>query len=416
MRLSRAIAPAFYPVHADLRAGRHREYLLGGGRGSAKSSFASLEMLICLLRWPDANAVVYRKVAATLRRSVFEQALWAAQTLGIEAAFDTRLDPPEMIRRDTGQRILFRGADDPAKSKSLKLAKGVFRFLWFEEASEFSGMQDIRTIRASVLRGVDRAATVLTYNPPESAASWINAEARVSVDGRLTHHSDYRMLPPVWLGESFLAEAEALRRSNERMWRHMYLGEAVGNGGQVFDNLSLRTIGGDELMAGRPLNGLDFGFAVDPDAFIRVYYDAKRRRLFVAEEFVGVRTPAEHLAAEVAARADGETVHCDSADPRMIQELRARGVAAVGAKKGPGSVREGIRFLQELSEIVIDPKKCPNAAREFSCYEYERDAWGNYRADCPDKNNHLIDAARYALEDMIRCRGAHTVDRAQLGI
>ena len=100
----------------------------------------------------------------------------------------------------------------------------------------------------------------------------------------------------------------------------------------------------------------------------------------------------------------------------MIQELRARGVAAVGAKKGPGSVREGIRFLQELSEIVIDPKKCPNAAREFSCYEYERDAWGNYRADCPDKNNHLIDAARYALEDMIRCRGAHTVDRAQLGI
>ena len=230
MQLSRVVAPAFFPIHADIRAGRHREYLLGGGRGSAKSSFASLEMLICLLRWPDANAVVYRKVAATLRRSVFEQALWAAQMLGIAQAFEKRLDPPELIRRDTGQRILFRGADDPGKSKSLKLAKGVFRYLWFEEASEFSGMQDIRTIRASVLRGVDRAIAVLTYNPPESAANWLNAEARVPVDGRLTHHSDYRMLPASWLGESFLAEAEALRRSNERAWRHMYLGEAVGYG------------------------------------------------------------------------------------------------------------------------------------------------------------------------------------------
>ena len=100
----------------------------------------------------------------------------------------------------------------------------------------------------------------------------------------------------------------------------------------------------------------------------------------------------------------------------MIQQLRDSGLHAVGAKKGPGSVREGIRWLQELREIVIDPARCPNAAREFSGYEYGRDAFGNFRADCPDRDNHLIDAARYAMEDEIRRRSAVTVDRRKMGI
>ncbi len=409
MKLSGLIAPSFYSVHADMREGLHREYLLGGGRGSGKSGFAATELLLSLIRHPDANAMVYRRVAATIRRSVFEQLIWAADMLGLGETFEKRLDPPEMIRRDTGQRILFLGADDPGKSKSLKLAKGVFRFLWFEEAAEFAGMQDIRTMRASVLRGVDRAVTLLTYNPPPQASHWINVEAITPMPGRMVHRSDYRSMPAAWLGENFLAEAEALRVSNERAWRQMYLGEALGSGTQVFENLSLRTIGDGELASCRPLNGLDFGFARDPDAFVRVYTDAKRRRLFVAEEFVGVRTPTERLAAEVTARARGETVHCDSAEPRMIHELRERGVRAVAAKKGAGSVRDGLRYLQELSEIVIDPERTPYAAREFSGYEYERDG-------CPDRDNHTIDAVRYAAEDLIRRRKADTIDRRTMGI
>ena len=416
MLLSEAIAPVFYPVHADLRAGRHDEYFLKGGRGSAKSSFVSIEILLGLLRNPEMHAIVYRKVAATLRESAYEQLLWAAELLGMGDMLETRLSPMEIMLRPTGQRILFRGADDPGKSKSLKLKKGAFGFLWFEEASEFSGMQDVRSIKASVQRGVEHSVTFFSYNPPVSASNWINAEVLLPRPGRLVHHSSYLDLPREWLGGGFIAEAEALRRLNERAYRHMYLGEVTGSGGQVFDNLSLRAVREDELASGRLLNGLDFGFAVDPDAFIRVCYDARLRRLFVAEEFFGVRTPADRLAVEVNGRARGETVHCDSADPRMIQELRSRGVAAIGAKKGPGSVREGIRFLQELGEIVIDPGRCPNAAREFSGYEYASDGFGNFRADCPDRDNHLIDAARYALEDYIRRRSAGTVDRRALGI
>lgn len=410
------IAPAFYALHADLRAGRHSEYWLKGGRGSGKSSFVSLEILLGLLKDPQKNAIVYRRVAATLRESAYAQMLWAAEQLGIEDMIEARLSTMELRLLPTGQRILFRGCDDPGKSKSIKLKNGSFGYLWFEEASEFSGMSDVRSIKASILRGGEGAVTFFSYNPPLSAANWINAEVLLPRPGRLVHSSTYLDMPAEWLGGDFIAEAEMLKRSNERAYRHMYLGEAVGSGGRVFDNLSLRTVRDAELRSGRLLNGLDFGFAVDPDAFVRVCYDAKLRRLFVVEEFFGVRTPVDRLTAELHRLARGETLHCDSADPRMIHELRSRGIAAVGAKKGAGSVREGIRFLQELGEIIIDPARCPNAAREFSTYEYASDGYGNFCADCPDRDNHSIDAVRYALEDEIRRRRAGTLDRRALGI
>ena len=417
IRLSECIAPAFYGLHADLRAGKYAEYFLKGGRGSGKSSFVSLEIVLGLLKNPEANAIVFRRVGATLRESAYEQLRWAIETLGLADLFEFRLSPLEIHCRATGQRILFRGADDPGKSKSIKLAKGYFGYLWFEEAAEFACMQDLRTIKASVIRGGGRAVSFYSYNPPLSQRNWINVESLLPRADRRVHHSDYRSMPREWLGEDFIAEAEALRQANERAYRHAYLGEVTGTGGQVFDNLSLRTVLPEEIEGmDRLLNGLDFGFAVDPDAFIRVFYDAKLRRLFVAEEFYGVRTPADRLAAELYGRIGHETLHCDSADPRMIQQLRDSGLHAVGAKKGPGSVREGIRWLQDLSEIVIDPARCPNAAREFSGYEYGRDAFGNFCADCPDRDNHLIDAARYALEDLIRGRSAHTLRRSDLGI
>lgn len=417
MKLSEIIAPAFYGLHRKLRAESHSEYFLKGGRGSGKSSFISIEILLGLLRNPDANAIVYRKIAATLRESVYEQMLWAIELLGLSEVFENHLAPLEIICKITGQRILFRGADDPGKSKSIKLAKGWFKYLWIEEMSEFSSMADVRTIKASVFRGGGNCIAFYSYNPPLSMSSWINAEAMVHRPDRMIHHSTYRDVPPSWLGTSFIAEAEMLKKTNPRAYRHTYLGEIVGTGGQVFENLALRTVGEEEFSAfDRSFNGLDFGFAVDPDAFVRVLYDAKLRRLLVAEEYFGVRTPAELLAAEIKKRCCGETVHCDSADPRMIHTLREHGVPALGVKKGPGSVREGIRWLQEQGEIIIDPARCPNAAREFSSYEYERDSFGNFRADCPDKNNHLIDAARYALEDMIRRRSATTIDRRKIGL
>ena len=416
-RLSELIAPAFFPVHADVKRRGHGEYWLGGGRGSGKSSFASVELLLILMRDPELNGAVFRKVAATIRDSVLEQLIWASRMLGVEALWGAKVTPPEMVYLPTGQRILFRGADDPGKAKSLKLARGHFGCLWFEELTEFSGMEDVRTIKASVVRGGE-AATFLSYNPPISAGNWVNAEAAHAVPGRFVHKSDYRMMPPAWLGEGFIRDAETLEQSDERAYRHMYLGEAVGTGAQVFENLTIREVGDGEIAScDRAYCGLDFGFAVDSDAFVRLSYDGRLSRLMFLDEFCEVRAPIDRLADEVLRRLDaGEHVICDSADPRMIDELRRRGVRALAAKKGPGSVERGIRRMQEMREIVIDPARCPNAAREFARYEYARGPGGAVIAAYPDRDNHLIDAARYALEPVTAAREAKAVDRRKLGI
>ena len=411
VRLSDLIAPAFYGVHADMKAFAHSEFWLSGGRGSGKSSFVSIEILLSMLRNPLVNAIVYRKVGATLRESVYGQMVWAIEKLGLERYFKCRLAPLELEYLPTGQRILFRGADDPGKSKSIKLARGWFGILWFEELAEFSGMDAIRTIKASVLRG-GRAITIYTYNPPKSRNNWVNAEAMSIRADRLTHESSYLEMPEEWLGETFLAEAEQLKRTNERAYRHMYLGEITGTGGQVFDNLALGTA---RESGGTAFCGLDFGFAADPDAFIRAEWEPRTRRIRVLDEFYSVRTPVERLAEEVLKRAGDAVVRCDSADPRIIRELRERGVNAIAVKKGAGSIESGVRWLQELGAIEIDPGVCPNAAREFSGYEYRTDSNGNPIAELPDRDNHLIDALRYAVEPLSARRSAGTVSRAKIG-
>lgn len=411
VRLSDLIAPAFYGVHADMKAFVHSEFWLSGGRGSGKSSFVSIEILLSMLRNSSVNAIVYRKVGATLRESVYGQMVWAIEKLGLERYFKCRLAPLELEYLPTGQRILFRGADDPGKSKSIKLARGWFGILWFEELAEFSGMEAIRTIKASVLRG-GRAITIYTYNPPKSRNNWVNAEAMSIRADRLTHESSYLEMPEEWLGETFLAEAEQLKRTNERAYRHMYLGEITGTGGQVFDNLALGTA---RESGGTAFCGLDFGFAADPDAFIRAEWEPRTRRIRVLDEFYSVRTPVERLAEEVLKRAGDAVVRCDSADPRIIRELRERGVNAIAVKKGAGSIESGVRWLQELGAIEIDPGVCPNAAREFSGYEYRTDSNGNPIAELPDRDNHLIDALRYAVEPLSVRRSAGTVSRAKIG-
>lgn len=418
--LSSLIAEPFYKLHQDIKNNGHDEYWMEGGRGSGKSSFIALEIILGIMCIPDANAIVYRKVAATLRESVYEQLITAIDWLGVRDYFSLRVSPMEIKYKPTGQRIIFRGADDPSKSKSIKLSKGFFGFLWFEETAEFQGMQAIRTIKASVIRGTPfgkHSITFYSYNPPMSAKNWVNEESLKEVPGRLKHKSSYLGLPPAWLGTEFLAEAERLKAGNERAYRHMYLGEVTGTGGNVFDNLKFGRISAEEFDAQDSFyNGLDFGFAVDPDAFIRWAYDKKRKRLFAVSEYYGARTPTDRLAEEIKRRAGREVVRCDSADPRMINELRQRGINAIGVKKGPGSVDHGMRWLQDISEIIIDPARTPNTAKEFSAYEYAQNKDGEFLSEYPDKDNHLIDASRYALELEIGMRKLQSINKSVLGI
>lgn len=417
-RVSDLIAPVYYEAHKALKAGAYSEFWMKGGRGSAKSSWISLEIVMGIVREPEANAIIYRKVAATLRESVYEQIAWAVDMLGLRKWFTFRLSPLE-VRYRGGGRILFRGADDPSKSKSIKLAKGYFKYLWFEELAEFDGMQDVRTIKASVLRGGagNKSFTFYSYNPPRSARDWVNEEAVTPRPDRLVHASSYKDLPPGWLGADFLAEAEALKNSNERAWRHMYMGEVTGTGGAVFDNLALRAITQAEIDAAATFyNGLDFGFAVDPDAYVRWAWLPKPRAIMAISEFYGAHNTTDTLFGRVSALAGKAAVRCDSADPRMIAELRNRGLNAVAVKKGPGSVEHGMRWLQDLGAIIIDPARTPNIAREFRAYEFAQDRHGNFIAEFPDADNHTIDATRYALEPEIGKNKIKAVSSAMLGI
>ena len=413
VRLSELIPPAFRDLHRTLRGGFSGEVWLRGGRGSGKSSFASIELWLRLLRDPGAHAVVYRRVAATLRESVFEQLLWAADRLGLRPWLQARLSPPELTLTRGGrrQRVLFRGADDPMRSKSIKVAEGSFRVLWFEELAEFRGMDDLMAIRASVIRGGGGAALVMcSYNPPVSASSWVNEEALRPRPDRIVHDSCYLDMPPEWLGESFLAEAEALRRSNERAWRHMYLGEVTGTGANVFDNLAVRPITAEEIAAfGTTCAGLDWGWYPDPAHFARCAWDPRARRLWVFDEFRAVKMSNRDLW-ERLTRDRGltaaEEVIADSAERKSIADMRAYGMRCTAAAKGPGSVRASIRWLQSLREIVIDPVRCPAAAKEFREYEYERDRDGRPADAFPDRDNHAIDAVRYATNRVWRKAGA----------
>lgn len=416
VRLSDIIAPTYQPVHNAIKSHAVAEVWLKGGRGSAKSSFLAIELVLELLRHPDAHAIVYRRVANTLRESVYEQLIRAVSWLKLDGYFEYRLSPLEIRYRPTGQRILFRGADDPAKSKSIALRSGYFGVIWFEELAEFRDMDAIRTIRASVIRGGHETLTFYSYNPPKSMQNWVNRESIVPVEKRLIHHSSYLDIPAKWLGEDFIREANALKKNNERAYRHMYLGEATGTGGNVFDNLQLRALTPQEQDCPTTYCGLDFGFAVDPDAFVRWAYEPRTRKLIALDEFYGVKNSVDRLSAEVKKRAGRDVVRCDSADPRMISELNERNVNALGVKKGPGSVEHGMRWLTDQGTIVIDPKRTPNIAREFAAYEYEMDKNGAFVAEYPDRDNHAIDATRYALEPMIGKKKLQTMSKSRLGL
>jgi len=409
----------FNALSLDIDREGHAEYWLKGGRGSGKSTFIARKILLGMLAHPRASAMVYRRVAATLRQSVYEEFIKAIDALGLRPWCAFRLSPLEIRFRPTGQKIMFRGADDPGKSKSITLASGYFGYLWFEEVSEFPGMEDIETITASILRGAaeQKPLAFFSYNPPKSAQNWINKAAIDPRAGRLLHHSTYRELPEEWIGGSFIAAAEAMRQSNERAWRHMYLGEVTGTGGQVFDNLELRPVSDADInVLGKFYNGLDFGFAVDPDAFTRWGWAPKERAIVAISEYYGARTPTDALAEKAKALSGGGTVRCDSADPRMIAELGNRGVNAVGVKKGPGSVEHGMRWLQDLGKIIIDPARTPNTAREFAAYEYMADRNGNFLPDYPDRDNHTIDSCRYALEPLIGQKNIKTMSKGMLGL
>lgn len=400
-RLSTVIAPSFHAVHKDIKADKHTHYWCAGGRGSTKSSFIAIEIILGMMKDPQANSIVLRKVKDTIKGSVDEQIEWAIESLGVDEYWHKSLSPIGFTYKPTGQHIRFKGADNPKKIKGSKYAKGYCKFIWYEELDEFNGMEEVRTINQSLMRGGKKFTVFYSYNPPKSANSWVNAEMKLTRDDRLTHHSTYLTVPTDWLGPQFIVEAEHLKATKLQAYQHEYLGEVVGTGGEVFANVQIRKISDEEIADFTEIRrGLDFGYAVDPLSYNVMHYDRKYKRLYIFHEYykVGVsnRLAYEEITKE---NKNNEQIIADSAEPKSIHELIQYGLRMRGVKKGPDSIEYGIRFLQSLEAIIIDDQRCPETAREFLSYELERDVQGNWKAGYPDKNNHSIDSVRYALND-----------------
>ena len=222
------VADVFHPMMRDIRRGKHSEYILPGGRGSTKSSAISCIINELIKNNHDMHALVLRKVGNTIKDSVYAQIKWAIKTMDLEEQFEYKLSPIEIVYKPTGQKIFFRGADDPLKIKSIKPEFGYIGILWFEELDQFAGPEEIRNIEQSAIRGGDIAYKFKSFNPPRSKNNWANeyvAETKLTKADAVVQHSTYKDVPAEWLGKKFLDDAEHLKEVNPTAYANEYEGE-----------------------------------------------------------------------------------------------------------------------------------------------------------------------------------------------
>lgn len=407
-KLSEIVSPAFVESHRAVKSGEINELVEKGGRGGAKSSYISIELLLLLLKHPTIHACVFRRVGNTLRTTVYAQICWAIAALGLTSKFKCTVSPMECVYLPTGQKIMFFGMDDPGKVKSIKVPFGYIGIDWFEELDQFDGPEQIRNVEQSTLRGGPFSFTFKSFNPPAMARNWANRYVLESKPGKMVHHSTYLTTPKDWLGPRFLADAEHLKETNQTGYRHEYLGEVVGSGNAVFENIRIEPIS-DKQIGGFDYRyfGQDWGWYPDPNQFVASCYESGSKTLYIYEEFRGNRQSNAAWAEKIKHHKDDLII----ADPgsggdRNVADFRSYGFRMREAIKGPGSVEYGIKWLQSLNAIVIDPDRCPYTAQEFSEYEYEIDPKTNEVLEgYPDAANHSIDATRYALEPVWKRRG-----------
>lgn len=399
VNIAEKIAPHFDEVFFSAINHRYTHYWLNGGRGSTKSSFIAIIAVILIMMNSKCHAVCLRKVGTTLRTSVFNQILWAIDVLEVTHLFKVNYSSLTITYIRTGQKILFLGVDKKEKIKSLKLPFGYVGLVWYEELDQFNGMEEIRNLNQSLLRGGSEYWCFYSYNPPKSRDSWVNQEQILDEQDRLISHTTYLGVPKEWLGEQFFLEAEKLKNKREELYRHEYLGEVIGTGGSIFQNIANCSMSDKEINQFDRLHyGLDFGFATDPLAFICMHYDKKHEILYIFDEVYKYSLDTRPATEMIRNLAHRRLIIADSAEPRTIREFQKYGCNITGAKKGPDSVEHGIKWLQSLREIRIDKNRCPNTYQEFIGYEYAQNKEGQFISQYPDKNNHAIDAVRYGME------------------
>lgn len=409
-KLNEIIAPAFYDVFWDVLDGKHTYYDLYGGRGSTKSSFVGTMIPFQMMQDAEngdfTNAVIFRKVGTTLRESVYEQIAWGIDALGANDLWNSSLSPMQYTYKPTGQKIIFRGLDKAKKTKSIKIKRGYFKYLWFEELDEFAGIEEIRTVQQSVLRGGSQFIVYKTFNPPISRSNWANVYVSEPRVDSYRHKSDYRSVPTEWLGQQFIDDAEHLKKTNPRAYEHEYLGLPVGLGTNIFELLEIRTITDEEVQKYQSIyQGQDWGWYPDPKAFIRLAYVPNKEKVVLLDELGGCKIRNAAMSDEIKKKQyDDYVIYCGVDEEESIVDFRDAGLPARRAIVTPGSRKYTFEWLQ-CRTLVIDPERTPRAYKEIINYEHEVDSNGEVIADYPDGNDHWIDSIRYATSPLSMRRG-----------
>lgn len=384
--------------------GRYR--IVKGSRRSKKSKTMALWTIYNLMKYADANMLVVRKTYRTLKDSCFTELKWAIKRLGVGHLWNVKESPLEMTYIPTGQKIYFRGLDDPLKITSISVEVGVLSWMWIEEAYEITNEADFDTLAESMLGDCPEdlfKQITLTFNP-WSEKTWIKTrffdchpnDNILAIT--TTYHCNEWLSPADW--QIF----EEMRKSNPRRYRVAGLGEWGIVDGLIYENWEERKFDIKELVKTRKLKsafGLDFGYTNDPSAFFCGMIDTENREIYVFDEFYQNGMQNEEIYEQICAMGyRKEKITADSAEPKSIDRLCILGLPNIeGARKGKDSVMNGIDFIQSY-KIIVHPQ-CVNFITEISNYVWAKDRFGKTLNQPIDDFNHLMDAMRYALERYI---------------
>ena len=379
--------------------GRYRA--VKGSRRSKKSKTMALWTISNLMKYPESNMLVVRKTYRTLKDSCFTELKWAIKRLGVEQWWDVKESPLEMTYRPTGQKIYFRGLDDPLKITSIAVEVGVLSWMWIEEAYEITKEEDFDTLAESMLgdcpEGLFKQIT-LTFNP-WNEKTWIKKRFFDDPDDEtLAITTNYKCNE--WLSQADLKVFETMRIRNPRRYSVAGLGEWGIVDGLVYENWHEQEFTLNDVKNCKSAFGLDFGYTNDPSAFFVGFLDLENKKLNVWDEFYEKGLSNKKIFEKISSMGyRKERITADSAEPKSIDELNTLGLRVTGAKKGKDSILNGIQWIQDL-EIIIHPR-CVNFITEISNYTWDTDKFGNKLNKPIDDFNHLMDSMRYALEQFI---------------
>lgn len=435
--LNSLICDSFVDLAGDIINCEVDRAVMKGGRSSSKSQVAS-ECIItgCMVYRESAVAAI--KYANKIEERLVNTFRESIRYLGVEKFWKLRKSPFEYVLLDdkgkeTDVSIKFTGCDNPEDLKSYKPRRGSFRYIWFEELTNFKSLKEINNLIQTFARGKGKHCVIMTYNPPIQTSNWVNKEYNTPIGKilgydsnycytefefeiagltkkvkQVVHHSTYIDVinsgHADWLGTTFIGDAKQTEIENNKYYRWAYLGEVIGTEANVFNNIVDWDGNTSKLDIREVFRGFDWGYGgPDPCAYTEWYFDRKNRRIYALNEFCKPKMDIDTVSFEIKQlNVHNFPVYADSASPILNTQLKTKDLNIVDVKKGPDSVRAGIKWLQGLNRIYICKYRTPNIYKEFTEYEYITDKEDNVTAELPDKANHTIDSTRYGFSVEIK--------------